>query len=224
MGNLIFCLAVVCSPAFSKQITTNFVNFENAPDWLTEKQLEEATSPIRAYLEWDLVRIKVLYHPSVEEFDAITKLPFKLEAFFRQKDSTVHLSPRVTKEKFASVFGHELVHATFYQKYKGAIPPWLEEGLANYIPKKTKADYVWLASQPYVDVTTLSHPSSDASGSRYHYSASTAVVEMIASRCDLKDILRLSVGRKIETYLKTTCEIPDVNAAFQEWIAKKSKL
>ena len=80
------------------------------------------------------------------------------------------------------VIGHELVHVILRQKYKGAIPGWLEEGLANYTGKMGgKVDYKWLQTQPKVDVMTLSHPFSGSVGFRYHYIASTGVMEMIAS-------------------------------------------
>jgi hypothetical protein len=208
---------------FAKQITTNNIEFNNAPDWLTQSQLETATGTIQNYLEWDMIRIKAYYHTDVKQYDALTKLNFTSDAFFNRNDSTIHLSPRVNRDNFGRIFGHELVHAIFFQKYKGAIPPWLEEGLANYIGKKSSPDYVWLAAQPRVDVKTLTHPQSDTSGSQYHYAASTALIEMIASRCSLPDLLQLSVGKKLETYLGTYCEISDINAAFKDWLNKKSK-
>jgi hypothetical protein len=73
---------------------------------------------------------------------------------------------------------------------------------------------------------TLKHPFSAVatSSARYHYQASQALVEMIASHCSLDDLLRLSVGKKLENYLSTFCSIDDINAEFRKWVAKKAKL
>jgi hypothetical protein len=48
--------------------------------------------------------------------------------------------------------------------------------------------------------------------------ASTALAEMIAAHCDLEDLLQLATGKKLESYLATTCGIGDLNAEFQKWI------
>jgi hypothetical protein len=129
------------------------------------------------------------------------------------------------------------VHIIVFQKYKSAIPAWLDEGLANYAADRRNVSYAWLKTQPYRDVSTLVHPfekaRTDESGpykvgsavgsgpdrARYHYEASTAVMEMIATHCDIHDLLQLSVGKKLETYLSTYCGINDVNAEFKAWLA-----
>ena len=110
-----------------------------------------------------------------------------------------------------------------FQKYKNAIPPWLEEGLANWAAKHGTIDYKYLASQPAVDVKTMGHPFGNGGpGPRYHYMASTALMEMIGSHCQIHDLLQLSVGEKLEGYLGTFCDIPDLNAEFHKFVARKA--
>src|SRR5262249_35255273 len=144
-------------------------------------------------------------------------------AFYRRSDRTIHLGPAVKSGNFDRVFAHELVHVVFHQKYKGAIPQWLEEGLANHVSGEGIVDYRWLAKQPYRDVTTLSPPFHGDTDPDYDYAASTALVEMISKRCSLSDLLQLSVGKKLESYLATFCEIHNVNRDLWDWIAKKAK-
>jgi len=116
------------------------------------------------------------------------------------------------------------VHIIIYQKYKEAIPKWLEEGLANYLAKQGQVNYQWLAAHPFPkDVRGLTHPyDGDVDSIHYHYMASQALVEMIAKKCDLTNLLRLSVGRNLDAYLDTYCEIKDLNAAYQKWVKAKS--
>ncbi len=216
-------LAVTSLRAMAQPITTNNIQFVNPPSWLTETMITDSVSKIQNYLEWDLIRIRAFYHSDPKEYQAETELRFTTNAFFRRADQSIHLSPKVNSKNFNQVFGHELVHAIFFQKYKSAIPSWLEEGFANFIGTHSKPDYAWLSKQPAVDVTTLTHPQTDLSGSRFHYEASTALIEMIASRCSLKDLLQLSVGSRLQNYLKTYCEISDINLSYRRWIALKSR-
>jgi hypothetical protein len=140
-------------------------------------------------------------------------------------ENDIHLGPKVTNENFDTIFGHEMSHIISFQKYKGAIPQWLEEGVANHVAQAAQVDYIWLVSRPFPeDVKKLVHPfSSDFEGARYHYMASQALIEMIASKCDLKNLLRLSVGRKMDNYLKTYCEIKDLNSDFKKWVRNRAK-
>ena len=144
----------------------------------------------------------------------------------RYKDQTIHLGPNVNSKNFDVVFGHELVHIIFHQKYKGAIPKWLEEGLASHLSQKQKVNYKKLAKHPFPkDIRQLTHPfKSTLTETMYHYRASQALAEMIEAKCDLTNLLRLSVQRKMENYLKSYCEIKDLNSAFKEWVLKKAKL
>lgn len=204
--------------AGAKEITINQAYFHNAPDWLKEHRLQAVVDKVQKFLEWDIRRIHVYYYSDRVEFNRKLTLNFKAAAFFRRGDSTLHLGPEVDDKNFDRVFTHELVHAIFYQKYKGSIPPWLEEGFANYIGKTEGVDYAWLKAQVSTDVTQLTHPNLDRTGAKYHYQASTALIEMIAKKCSLHDLLKLSVGAKMTTYLSTYCEIKDVNTDFTQWV------
>lgn len=215
-------LLLLVAPASARELLTNQVQFLNAPTWLTEYRLQRAIDRVQTALEWDIRRIRVTYYEKQPDYDRAATLNFRTAAFFRRKDATIHLGPAVDDKTFERIFCHELVHAILFQKYQAAIPAWLEEGLANYIGKTETVDYKWLAKQPATDVTRLAHPASDAAGSHYHYQASTAVIEMIAKRCSLPDLLRLSVGAKLTTYLTTYCEIKDLNSEFTRWVKGKS--
>lgn len=224
-GALLLCsLAVAGEYREPKTIQTNSVNVHNAPSWVTESRVNTVARRIENLLEWDIRRVNVYWHTDPKEFEAVHKLGPKVMASTNKATSTVHIGPKVNQENFDGIFGHELTHVIVLQKYKGAIPQWLEEGLANHMGRIGKVDYKFLSEQPQVDVTSLSHPFKDAIGVGYHYQASTAMMEMIASRCNLHDLLQLSVGKKMEIYLKNYCEIQDLNQAFRDWISKNAKL
>lgn len=208
--------------AFGKEIVTNNVKVLDAPSWLTASRVEKVTARIQNILEWDIIRVTVRWYTDQAAFERVHGFGPAVIAYSRPSDNSVHMGPRVNAENFDRYFGHELTHVIVAQKYKQAIPKWLDEGLANYVGK-IDVDYAWLVTQPAHDVTTLAHPFNGAIDFRYHYAASTAVMEMIASKCSLKDLLQLSVGAKLETYLDTYCGIPNVNATFREWLAAKGK-
>lgn len=218
--NLFFTLCAKTVTA--AEIQTNFVHIQQAPAWLNEQMVEKATGPVQDFLQWHLHRIRVYVHKDPAAFQALHGAGAMIKAFFRRSDGTMHLGPEVGAENFQAIFSHELVHAVFYQKYKQAIPAWLEEGLANYLGKVGTVDYAWLSQQPFQDVRKLNHPTRDPSGLKFHYQTSTALTEMIASKCSLDELLQLSVGAKLETYLGTLCEISDINAAYRDWVKKKS--
>lgn len=209
---------VISCFATAKEITINQAYLHHAPEWLKEHRLQAVVDKVQSFLEWDLRRIHVYYYSDRMEFNRKLSLNFKAAAFFRRADSTLHLGPEVEDKNFDRIFTHELVHAIFHQKYKGSIPPWLEEGFANYIGKTEGVDYTWLKAQAPTDITRLIHPNIDQTGAKFHYQASTALIEMIAKKCPLSDLLKLSVGAKLTTYLSTYCEIKDVNTAFQQWL------
>ena len=225
MMKLILILWVLILGPFAeaapKEMTLNCCIIANPPSWLARESARDTVKRVQHQLGWDIRRIHVFFYSDERSFSSEQTLGFSTRAFFRPKDQTVHLSTKVNEQNFSSVFGHELVHVIFFQKYQKAIPRWLEEGLANFIGGEEKVDYGWLAKQPLGDVTTLIHPNSDSSGSRYHYQASTAAAEMIADRCRMNDLLMLSVGKRLEDYLSTFCKIPDVNAAFRTWVLEK---
>jgi len=214
-------LALCARADVRPSIKLNQLVLHHPPLWLTERRVQTVVEKIQNALEWEIRRIQVYAYTDEASFVKDLKLNFKVTAYFRRSDASVHLGPTVTTQNFDAVFGHELVHVIFHQKYKGAIPAWLEEGLANYLAQREKVNYAWLAKQPIVDVTTLTHPNQEVRGASFHYQTSTAVTEMIAKRCSLPDLLRLAVGKRLTTYLKTYCEISDVNAAFAAWIKSK---
>jgi hypothetical protein len=220
-----FLMAVLICAAYlsisqAAEIQTNAVHMADSPSWVTRVRVEKIIDHIQMVLEWDIHRIEVLWHKDQASFEKVHSLGPTAIAVSLKADNTIHLGPRITSANFDQVFGHELVHTISAQKYKGAIPAWLEEGLANYLAKTGKVDYKFLASQPYpADVRKLTHPyGGSVDNIHYHYMASQALVEMIAKKCDLTNLLRLSVGEKMDNYLETYCEIPDLNAAFKKWV------
>ena len=158
---------------------------------------------IERVMEWDIRKINVIWYNDESAFERVHGFGPSVLAFARRSDNTVHVGPRVNTANFDGVFGHELVHIIVYQKYKDAIPPWLDEGLANYAANRVNIDYAWLASQPIPDIHTLTHPfnATHSSGevtvsARYHYMASTALMEMLASHCDIHDLPPIVGGGK----------------------------
>ena len=220
-------LLVLAGPwAQAKQIQTNAVTMAEAPEWLKTPRVEKVTDRIQQKLEWTIRRIDVRWYTKSEDYERAHRLgPLATAVTVHSNGiSVVHMGPRVDTENFDEVFGHELVHVIINQKYKDSIPKWLEEGLANHIASRGKVDYKWLAKQPFPnDVKELAHPfSGTISGISYRYKASQAFAEMLAKRCDLYNLIRLSVQRKMEDYMVTYCEIKDLNAAFRDWVKKKS--
>ncbi len=220
---LLGVLLGIIAPCFGSGIFTNNVKILNPPGWLTPLRVETVTGKIQNTLEWDIHRVTVTWYTDAALFEKTHGHGPLVEAYSRPSDNSVHMGPRVDTKNFDGIFGHELTHVIVAQKYKTAIPKWIEEGLANRVANYGKVDYIWLAAQPHHEVTTLTHPFTGFFDSRYHYSASTAVMEMIEKKCGLHDLLQLSVGKKMETYLSTFCGITDVNADFQKWVTEKGK-
>jgi hypothetical protein len=222
LGFLSFCIFAASAQA-SHTIDINELTMTNSPDWLTESRVQNVVDHIEPTLEWDIRKIRVTWYTDQVAFQKLHGFGDSVLAFTLKKDNTISVGPKVTDDDFDRVFGHELVHIILGQKYKDAIPGWLEEGLANYISKHGTMDYPWLASQPRPDVRTMTHPFKSAVESpRYQYMASTALVEMIDKKCGLDDLLGLSVGSKLENYLATTCSMPDINLAFDHWLKSKA--
>ncbi len=224
MGRTLLALLLfTAGTAFGDEIVTNSVHMASAPAWVKRTRVDKIIDHIQMLLEWDIRRIEVYWYKDAAAFEKAHTLGPAAMAVSRQSDNTIHLGPRVDSSNFDAVFGHELVHIISYQKYKGAIPAWLEEGLANHLAKQGKVDYKWLARKPFpADVRKLVHPFDAATYDeiRYHYVMSQALVEMIASKCDLANLLRLSVGRNMDDYLDTYCEIKDLNEAYRKWVKK----
>lgn len=224
MLKILALILVSASFANAKDIQTNEVNMPEAPDWLSLPRVEKVTNRMQTQLEWTIRKIQVHWYKDQESFMQAQSLGSGVLAVTNKSTNTVHLGPKVGNSDFDSVFGHELAHVILGQKYKTAIPPWFEEGLANHLAKRGTVDYKWLATQSFPDdVRKLSHPFSGVvSSPRYHYQASQALAEMIAKKCDMTNLLRLSVGEKMESYLPTYCEIKDLNADFKAWVKKKA--
>jgi len=200
---------------------------QGAPVWLKRSRVEKNTDRIQRKLEWSTRRVKVLWYKSQKKFSYSHNLGSHAIAVTKisSKGESIHLGPRVNTKNFNSIFMHELVHVIINQKYKRAIPKWLEEGLANHLSKRNKVDYKWLSKFKIPDdITDLAHPMLGSEDMiRFKYKASQALAEMLDKKCKLVELLSLSVGRKMENYIKTYCEIPDITLAFKKWVILKAK-
>lgn len=243
-----FGLSVIVAWAFGLSVDgwggsfrTNSLEVRDAPAWATQVRIERTTDAVERLLEWHIRRVPVRFYWDNATFRRENKLGSEaVDAFTRGAgaDLTVHLGPRVTEANLHGILAHELTHVVVRQKHKAAVPPWLEEGLANFISQKVAnvtggkgrgvVDYAWLAEQPTEPITALAHPFGkdkvrSAQRLRYRYAASTALAEMIAAKCDIFDLLQLSLGRRMEPYLKNTCAIDDLDGALKTWISGKAK-
>lgn len=205
-------------------LQTNAALLKSPPAWINSTRINKIADNIQSELEWSIRRVTVIWHLDQAAFEKVHKLGALPRAVALKNKNEIHLGPKVTKENFDTIFGHELVHMVAFQKYKQAIPAWLEEGLANDISKNSRVDYPWLIKQQLPSkVTDLAHPfQGDEGRVPMHYAASQALVEMLRDRCDFKNLLRLSVGRTMESYLVTYCGIKDLSKSFHEWIKKKA--
>jgi hypothetical protein len=206
---------------FGAELLTNAAHFENAQKWLNMTRVNKVVDPIQSVLEWDIRRVEVVWFSDQAAFEKAHGMgPLPL-AVSQKSENKILLGPKVVDDNFNRIFGHELVHMIAYQKYKEAIPKWLEEGLANHLAKFGKVDYAWLNKQPFPsDVRSeLVHPFAGSEDSvRYRYMASQAMAEMLAAKCDFRNLLRLSVGVGMEGYLDTYCGMKDLNAVFRSWV------
>lgn len=222
----LFVILVFGWCAQAGEITTNAFRVHSAPGWLRRTRMEKITNRIQTKLEWTVVRSDVFFYEDPEAYAAAQKLGPRAVAVTKHSNgvSKIHIGPAVTDKNFDEIFAHEVVHVIIEQKYKGAIPKWFEEGLANHLSKSAAVDYKWLVGFDFPeDVRDLAHPFDGASEEiRYRYKASQALAEMLAKKCDLENLLRLSVRRKMEDYIRTYCEIPDLNEAYRAWVKKKS--
>ncbi len=206
----------------ARTILTNAVRMHNAPAWLNHVRIDQVVNHIELHLEWSIHRIDAYMYSSETEYDNAQSFgPLSLAVTETgDNKAIVRLSPRVNKDNFDQVFGHELVHVIVFQKYRGAVPKWLEEGLANFYSRTDCIDYKWLAKQPFPkDVRQLTHPMHGTLARiDYRYKASEAFAEMLHHNCNLTELLRLSVTRKMTPYIHSYCGIKDLNAAFRAWV------
>ena len=211
-------------------IDTNVAHADSAPAWVTGSRIDTIEDKVADKLGGaDFRKIRLAFYTDQAAFRRAHGFDDTVLAFTIKPENSVSIGPRVTTADFDPVFGHELVHVILYQKYKGAVPGWLEEGLANYLVKYGRVDYAWLATRPDRDVTSLAHPFGGGGGrvwpggARYAYQASQALMEMIATHCEVTALVGMSVGKKLEDYLPTMCGIDDLNAEFRKWVARKAR-
>lgn len=220
---MIILLFLLFNSAQSGDLLTNSVRIKDVPKWLTGTRINKVADRVQSTMEWTIRRAEVTWYRDESEFISAHGMSPTLLAFSKKAANTIHLGPKITEKNFDEIFGHELVHIVAYQKYKESIPSWLEEGLANHVGKVGKVNYKWLKAQPLPEnVFDLAHPLSGSEGQiHFRYVASQALAEMLHKKCDFKNLLRLSVGRKMEDYISTYCGIKDLNASFQSWIKEK---
>jgi len=223
---LTYILIFYCASAWSFQ--TNELRMVDAPVWVKRTKVQKITDRIQQKLEWRIRRVDVIWFSSESKFgDAQGLGPQALavtQSRGTQANVQVLLGPRVNQANYEVVLGHELVHVIILQKYKTSIPKWLEEGLANHLSKQANVDYVWLKTRPSPQsIEDLSHPlKGNPAEIRAKYMFSQALAEMIDRKCDFENLLRLSVERKLEDYLRRTCGLTDVGQELKAWVARQS--
>jgi hypothetical protein len=218
-----FIMSTLTSVASAQEIQTNAILMPSAPSWLTDSRVDKVVDKVQSKLEWDIRKITVQWYSDPAQFQKLHGFGDSVLAFSQRNTMTIAMGPKIDTSNFDGVFGHELTHIILYQKYKDAIPSWLDEGLANFIGQNSKVDYKWLATQPHPDVHTMTHPfKASVVSPRYQYQASTAVIEMLDAKCGLDDLLQLSVGKNLENYLATFCGITDINQSFIAWVNQKA--
>lgn len=201
---------------------------KGAPDWLKQPRVEKVIDHIQLHLKPTGPRVTATWYATEGEYDK--KVPYGAASLavtmYESGQPAMYIGPQVNEKNFDEIFGHELVHVIVFQKYKGRVPKWLEEGMANFFARAEKVDYKWLASQSFPnDVKELAHPFSGAASQvNYRYKASQAFCEMLAKKCDLERLVELSTDQHgMEDYMRTYCEIKDLNKAFQDWVKLKAK-
>ncbi len=225
---LVFLASIFVSlSASTKEIRTNSLIVYNLPNWVKKNRVERITEKLESRLEWKIRRVAVYFHNSENSFKKAHTLGSRPAAVTIKspKKTEVHISPRAKDNNFDKIFGHELVHVIFYQKYKGSIPRWLEEGFANFYSRSEKVNYPWLNKQKkFSDVTKMGHPFHPSSiPIAVHYKTSQAVVEMLDERCDLSNLLRLSVEKKLVDFIRRTCQIHDINRAYSQYLLEQNR-
>lgn len=220
-------LGLITHPVFAqkaKVIKTNAASIYHSPSWLTRNRAEKVILRIERDLEWSIRRINVYWHKTESSFTSQHKLGPAVRAVTLSKDQTVHLGPQVNENNFEQIFAHELVHVISFQKYKGSIPKWLEEGLANHLAKKEKVNYRHLNKQKLPsDIYQMTHAfQGGLAAARVHYATSQAVAEMLAKKCDLMNLVRISLEGDMRIKIKNYCEIEDINKTFRSWVSTQA--
>ncbi|OYZ24053.1 MAG: hypothetical protein B7Y39_02315 [Bdellovibrio sp. 28-41-41] len=219
-----FILFFFSATAFSAELLTNCARFSDVPKWVNLSRVNRIADSVTRIMEWDIRRVEVQWYQNQKEFESVHSLGPMALAVTQRGQNRILLGPKVIDSNFDRVFGHELVHITSAQKYKDAIPKWLEEGMANHIANFGKVDYKTMLKRPLPkDVTKMIHPmSGNDQDILNHYMTSQALAEMLSARCDFRNLLRLSVQRKMEDYLEKVCRISDINQTFQKWVSDQA--
>src|SRR5256885_2148215 len=128
--------------AKAAEIDTNQAHFATpTPPWLTSARVNQAVDPVQRFLEWDIRKVTIYWYTDPVAFQKVHGFDSSVLAFARRQDNSIHVGPRVDVVTFGGVFGHEMAHIILFQKFKDAVPKWLEEGLANYAGKHGSVDY-----------------------------------------------------------------------------------
>lgn len=219
-----FALLLITVPSPAAELLTNAALFVDPPKWLDSTRVNRVADDIQSTMEWSIRRVRVVWHADQAAFEKSHGLGPLPRAVADKNANVIHIGPAVNEKNFDSCFGHELVHIIAFQKYKQAIPAWLEEGLANDLARNGTVDYAWLARQELpADVRTLTHPFAGGdAGVRFHYQASQALAELLKAKCDFRNLLRLSVGEKMEPYIDRFCGIKDLSGALKSWVREKA--
>jgi len=216
--------AAIPASGATREIKTNPVWMPRAPTWLTAGRVERVADRIQDFLEWQIRRVTVHWYERQDEFERVHRLGPTVTAVtmgLGGRERTIHIGPSVTTTDFDAIFGHELVHVVLAQKYRGAVPRWLEEGMACFISRRGRVDYASLRTRTLPPVRNMGHPFKSADPA-LGYQSSTAVMEMIASRCDVHDLLQMSVAKGLETYLTKLCQIRDLDAELKKWVDRRA--
>ncbi|HTL11371.1 MAG TPA: hypothetical protein VL588_02720 [Bdellovibrionota bacterium] len=220
---LLFGVGAGAPAALADEVRGEAIAISGAPSWVTDRLLDRVAARVEREMEWDIRRVHGAWFSDENEFAHAHGLGSSaVMAVTRRSDQTIFFGPKVTRDRFQEVLAHELTHVCVYQKYKDAIPDWLAEGLANHVAKAGVVDYAWLATQPFLQVDHLGHPFQSPGAYRQHYMASGALMDLLKAKCNWHDLLQLSVGKRLETYIQNTCGISNLNDALRRWISQKA--
>lgn len=196
----------------------------NAPAWATRIRINTTVRRVERFLEWDLRRISLIWYSDTKSFETAHRMGPNIRAVTQKQYNRILVGPLTTPQNFDQVLAHELTHMILFQKFKDAIPSWLEEGLANHIGKIDPPDYRWLNTQAKLPrVQEMKHPFLSGNP-KLMYQISGALIGLISSKCDLQDVLQLAVGKKLETYLHTTCALGDLDQELKTFVSRKSRV
>lgn len=222
--SLFALLLLDVNPVFGGGVVeTNQIKITDAPDWVKLSQVQRTVDRVEHFLEWDIRSVQGLWVASEADFMKLHGMGPSVTAFTRKQNQTIYFGPQVNAQNFESIFAHELVHIVLAQKFKTAIPVWLDEGLANFVARKGAVQYDKILARGIPKVQTLSHPFKSADPS-FQYMVSLAFMQMLNSRCKIQDLLQLALQKRLETYIQNTCGLEDMDAPFEKWVRQQASL